>query len=179
MNMVSSQVYPKREYRVNKWLVWGLIASIILNVIAYVSPWFTVNPLVVWAVVMLVAIYFAYVYLSSRVTESNAYKVIWDICEQHAHQLGLQLPTDNVQVKEFAPNYFLVNFKEDGLTFEYRNGVIKSFYRRSLGKAWSDLEKSKFTDVLLKLGVQEEKVRLAAKQMGFEIPGLTDKEEVS
>lgn len=175
--MVDLTAYPRKEYKINRWVIIGLVVSLIINTILLLSPKFTVNPWLFIVVGLVVMTFLVLQYLTTRVIEKDAYDVVKDIENTHFKKNGEQLDTTEYYVEEIAKDTYLIEFWNDAKTFTYRVGKVKGILRKSLKKKLDNLEKSKLMEAWLSMGKAESEIRTAARHAGVVIPGLTDEED--
>lgn len=174
------EIIPKKEYRISRFWIILAVISLIINIFLFISKWIDTSQfvaLVKWVTGIAGIVAIIYLLLQSILKRRgiiDAYKVKDEIIRAHFEGTGQQLDDSRVEIEERTPNSFLVEFTNEAKTFTYRDGVVKGFETRTLRKRREDIERSKFWDRLLAKDLAEEKLKEAAEEAGFKIPGITD-----
>lgn len=160
----------KKEVTISKWLIIGLVISVVLNVIMIISPAVQANPYLIVAFTIVAVVFVVLQAVTSMKPKKNIFDAVKDIrlaMERSRLPNSSELNTDVTNWKAWPlnPTRFLIFFIKESQGFIWDNGVITAKDPREYNDLLKFMEKSDiFRDVM-----KAERAKLLTKQKADEL----------
>lgn len=172
---------PKQEVKINNWLLFGLIASIIVIIILVVSRWFVINTWVFICAAFVIVVYMILQYLKSKKSKFDVFSAALQIQyrKEEAKIPGtkLNVTLQNIMAWPIDPNKYLIFFKAENIGFIWEKGVIIGVDNRSFVGIIDYINKSDLFKNVIQTQIQNDLIKQRAKELGLEEVGIGQEEE--
>lgn len=164
------ELKSKREVTISKWLIIGLVISIVLNLILIISPKVQANPLLVISFTIIAIVFVVLQAITSQKPKRNVFDAVHDIkqsMERSRLPSSSELNTDvgNWKAWPLGPTRFLIYFIKESQGFIWDNGVITAKDPREYMDTLRYVERSD----IFKDAVQTERIKRITKQRADEL----------